>query len=168
MKNEQKQSSKTVNKGFTLIELLVVVLIIGILAAIALPQYRKAVAKAELSQIIMITKSLKQAQIRYYLIHNQYSRNLDNLDIEIDSNVTCTTGPTNEYNYIYCYNKNFALWSYTNLHTECGARTTNENSPLGYACKSLFNVTKCYVENSGICDALGNPCLRCNVIKNAF
>lgn len=49
-------------KGFTLIELLVVVLIIGILSAVALPQYEKAVEKSRTAEALQILTSLRNAQ----------------------------------------------------------------------------------------------------------
>ncbi|MBQ4493933.1 MAG: prepilin-type N-terminal cleavage/methylation domain-containing protein [Elusimicrobiaceae bacterium] len=52
------------NKGFTLIEVLVAVLIVGILAAVALPQYTKVVNKSRLAEAILITKTL-EGNIKY-------------------------------------------------------------------------------------------------------
>ena len=127
---------KNSRKGFTLLELLVVVLIIGILAAIALPQYRKAVAKAELAQIISVTKALKQAQERFYLTNGTYADNINKLDISVEnSNITCNTIGT----YIYCRNKNFTLWKrLTTQYLECASKTDDENSALFYACKDFM------------------------------
>ncbi|KAB7663510.1 pilin [Plesiomonas shigelloides] len=50
---------KAVNKGFTLIELMIVVAVIGVLAAIAIPQYQNYVAKGELGAALSAVSSLK-------------------------------------------------------------------------------------------------------------
>ena len=69
--------------GFTLIELLVVVLIIGILAAIALPQYQKAVERAKAVQAITLLRSLRDSFERYKLANSVYPNKFSDLDIEI-------------------------------------------------------------------------------------
>lgn len=73
------------NRAFTLIELLVVVLIIGVLVAIALPQYRVAVAKADVAKVISLVKVIAEQQRVYHLANNRYADNLEDLDITVNA-----------------------------------------------------------------------------------
>ncbi|WP_424245571.1 prepilin-type N-terminal cleavage/methylation domain-containing protein [Elusimicrobium posterum] len=94
MKNLQSRHSVAKAEGFTLIELLVVVLIIGILAAIALPQYQSAVEKSRYGALATLMASLVQSQDRYMLEHDAFAEKFDELDIEIPGakTATCPSG----------------------------------------------------------------------------
>lgn len=70
-------------RAFTLIELLVVVLIIGVLSAIALPQYQKATEKAKAVQAWVLLKQVADAQQAYYLANGSYASKFADLGIEI-------------------------------------------------------------------------------------
>ena len=77
-------------KGFTLIELLVVILIIGILAAVAVPQYQKAVERSRIISALPLLRSVYNAQKMYYLTNGKYATSVEQLDIDF----TCPEGVT--------------------------------------------------------------------------
>lgn len=66
-------------KGFTLIELLVVILIIGILAAIALPKFGNTKSRAAIATMKADLRNLATVQESYFLDNQLYSSTLANL-----------------------------------------------------------------------------------------
>ena len=93
----------TTTNAFTLIELLVVVLIIGILVAVALPQYQKAVIKSRFAGLKILTKSLADAEEAYYLANGEYTRDLDILGVMPEGKLNTSTTNQFDYPWGYCY-----------------------------------------------------------------
>lgn len=130
--------------GFTLIELLVVILIIGILAAIAVPQYQVAVAKSQYMQAIVLATALYNAQEVYALSNGAWTADLDQLDVTLavydsstkkayESNrrqVACYKGPNATTDELYC-------------------TSVNSNSPSLHLMRGRLRFPVCYFDSTG-------------------
>ncbi|MBP5403664.1 MAG: prepilin-type N-terminal cleavage/methylation domain-containing protein [Elusimicrobiaceae bacterium] len=85
IREQTKLVSNSYTRGFTLIELLIVVLIVGVLATVAVPQYQKAVWKSRFAQAKTMTEALADALEVYYLGNGAYTVDLNALDVQFNA-----------------------------------------------------------------------------------
>ena len=151
-------------KGFTLIEVLAVVMIVGILASIALPQYQQAIFKARITKLMPTVRTLKNAQEAFWYTGREYAASFQELSFFPKgfrcTGATCTDG---KGSLLFSYQPNggnpFVMASFTQNtntvfyiiyldHTAnrdlaakafCGASSSDPDNMSYRVCASLTN-----------------------------
>jgi type IV pilus assembly protein PilE len=79
-------------RGITLMELMIVVVIIGILAAVAYPNYRDFAARAKRNEAKAALLQIATNQERFYLNNQQYTNDMTRLGFNVANNFVTETG----------------------------------------------------------------------------
>lgn len=141
---------KNTKTGFTLLELLVVVLIIGILAAIALPQYKMAVGKVKYATLKDNARVIKNALDMYYMANGEFTANLEALDVELSGTLSDDKHLISLENSSSCY-----IGSSSVL---CKRKIFGINMEYSVSYSNFTNIMKCVANSTDITDAANRLC----------
>ncbi len=134
------------SKGFTLIELLVVILIMGILVAIAVPQYQVAVTKSRYATLKNLTESILRAEEVYYLANGKYTAKFSDLDLSMPGG---KLESSTSYEYLYSWGSCTLYVAETSVYFRC----RNSQIKMSYQVRPKFDpisagTKQCIIENT--------------------
>lgn len=136
-------------KGFTLIELLVVVLILGILAAMAMPQYFKAVERSRMTEAVTLLANIAQAQQRKYMQVNKYTTAFSGLDV-------APKGASGATYYTKGSGKNGFKIDLAGTAYNAGIATATRVPESGSTLQYSYNLTRYYANRDTSCTGTDN------------
>lgn len=138
--------------GFTLIEILVVVVIIAVLAAVAVPQYQRAVYKSRFRALMSIARGVNQGNEDFYLTNGHYAEDLSSLMItgsnEYPDGTSVQLSTNDKYSYVLVkrtgLNNNYVMYQSrsanypSNIHCEA----KKDDSKAAWLCGEALEGTK--------------------------
>ena len=144
----QHLNSKKQDEGFTLIELLVVVIIIGILAAIALPTFLNQTAKAKQSEAKTQISSINTAQTAYRTEKNAFAASFDALALGTLTG-TGTSASTANYSYTLASATDTATIVGTSLDTSLKSYSGGTGRYVNSSSQSAMGSVICEANSPG-------------------
>ena len=151
-------SVKNTSKGFTLMEMLVVILVIAVLAAVAVPQYQRAVSKSRYNALMPLAKSVNANNEVYFLTHGKYAQTLADLDLasqeQYPEGTSLELHQSGKYSYVLAkrtgLNNNLVIYQNhsttypANVHCEA----KKEDAEAAWLCEEALQGTKIQADNN--------------------
>lgn len=100
-RDHHSTSSARRSRGFTLVELMIVVALIGVLAAVSVPNMQRYGYRAKRAEAMVVLEAIFKAQLAHYVEYGQYGDTFDEIDFKVDGAVAVNASTLQSSFYTY-------------------------------------------------------------------